>query len=112
MKNFRHLLLLVAICMAVPAVSQSGEPDYKSVYLNARKAVLYPSAYKEEGYLNFFESWMAIDRSASYNSILKNAENPSKELRLALDSLKTSYEFLIQIHPYNEVALDIWEGHK
>ncbi len=105
-------MLLVAICMALPAVSQSSETDYKSVYLKARKAVLYPSAYKEEGYLHFFESWMAIDRSASYNSILKNAENPSKELRLALDSLKTSYESLVQIHPYDEVALDIWEGHK
>lgn len=112
MNGTKNVLLLIVLCFSIPCAAQSNETDYKSVYLNARRAVLYPAAYKEAGYLNFFESWMAIDKSASYNSILRNAENPSTELRLALDSLKTAMDALIQIYKYDDVAIDIWKGHK
>jgi hypothetical protein len=108
----KNVLLLIALSFFIPCVAQNNDTDYKSVYLNARKAVLYPAAYKEDGYLKFFESWMAIDKSDSYNSILSKAENPPKELRLALDSLKSAMDALIQIHKYEDVAVDIWKGHK
>ncbi|MBN2814890.1 MAG: hypothetical protein JXQ80_12485 [Bacteroidales bacterium] len=112
MKSLNLLLLLIALGVVIPASSQSNAPDYKNIYLNARKALLYPAAYKEEGFLTFFESWMAVDRNNAYNSILRNSDQPSEELLLALNKLKTSYEALTQIHKYHEVALDIWEGHQ
>ncbi len=112
MQCLKIFLLLIALGVVVPISSQSNVPDYKSVYLNARQAVLYPAAFKEEGFLTFFENWMAVDRSNSYNNILRNVDKPSDELRMALDNLKSSYEALTQIHEFNEVDLDIWEGHR
>lgn len=111
MKGLKSWLLMAVLCLSLPVLSQSIPNDYKKLYLDVRKAILYPAAYNDEKYLEFFEQWMAIDRSDSYNNLLKQTANPDVALRTALDSLKTAFEALVQIHPYHEVALDIWKGH-
>lgn len=110
----RKCFCLLAILSLLSFITQAqiSENNYKEIYLKSHDAVLYPAAYKEDGFLTFFESWMAVDRSDSYSNILRNADHPSEELRLALSNLKSSFDALVQIHEYHKVALDIWEGHQ
>ncbi len=109
-KYFFLLVMLGSISGFMNA--QPSVNNYTQIYLKSREAILYPAAFQEKGFLGFFENWMAIDRNGSYNSIFRNAAQPTDEMLRAFENLKTSYESLLQIHKFNEVALDIWEGHQ
>lgn len=85
--------------------------NYKDLFLAAQDATLYMSAYSTENYFPFWFSWFNLAQFYSYDEILQAAEDPSEEMKVLFEDLASTYANIQQVKPYDDVVIDIWEGH-
>lgn len=120
MKKKLALFLALILCLATLGASaeennaqtEESDYDYVALYQAARNAQLYQAAYEEASIDALINSLIpAFELNATVDENIARFANPDEETISMLEELRTAYEGLVQIHEYDEVTYDIWEGH-
>lgn len=95
-------------------VKLTAPEDDLEMYLSARNICQHLAAYEPESIGNMGLEPLFLNLENTGRTLAENIElieNEDEEMQAKLDTLREAYNQVIQIHEYDEVNFDIWEGH-